>query len=92
MCLLSAAGKNADRIVCVDGQGRCTGVVTASDIISYFLREGPVALRPLELARFPGTLQEMAAASAAAAAAAAAATMSSADGGVGLSLGDGGSM
>ena len=84
MCLLTAAGRSADRVVCVDAAGRCTGIVTASDIIAYFLRPEPVALRAVDLARFPASVQESAAAAAAAAALS--------ESGVGMTLGDGGSM
>jgi hypothetical protein len=41
--LLAAGGEYSDRLVCVDEHGRCTGIVTITDIFSYFCNPGPVA-------------------------------------------------
>ena len=44
--LLAAAGEHADRIVCVDEMGRCTGVVTITDIFAYFCNPKPIVWKP----------------------------------------------
>ena len=39
---LAAAGDKFDRLLCVDDAGRCTGVITISDILSHFCSSAPV--------------------------------------------------
>lgn len=41
----ATGGRACERLVCVDEQQRCTGVVTLSDVFRFFTSEGPIALR-----------------------------------------------
>ncbi len=43
--LFAAAGGLCERLVCVDDVGRCTGVVTLSDVFAWFCSTQPIVLR-----------------------------------------------
>ncbi len=43
--LFAAAGSCCERLICVDEQGRCTGVVALSDIFAHFAQPGPISWR-----------------------------------------------